>query len=175
MTKRARRTLSPEFKLEAVRLVIEQGQPVSQVARELELRPEQLRHWRQRLRASGAVARPTTARLNLEEENRQLRRQLEVARQERDFAKSGGVLRERPARRYAMIAQYRAEYPLRLLCRVLAVSPAGFSAWQRRAPSARQQAATRLGVAVAAVHRQRIMDTLFCYPTVQRSPAKYIS
>lgn len=52
-----------------------------------------------------------------------------------------------------MIAQYRSEYPLRLMCRVLAVSPAGFYAWQHRAPSARQQADTRLGVAVAAVHR----------------------
>jgi transposase InsO family protein len=53
-----------------------------------------------------------------------------------------------------MIAQYRAEYPLRLMCRVLAVSPAGFYAWQRRPPSLRQQADTRLGVAVAAIHRQ---------------------
>lgn len=35
-----------------------------------------------------------------------------------------------------MIAQHREEYPLRLMCRVLAVSPAGFYAWQRghRAP-----------------------------------------
>ena len=90
MKKRARRTFSPEFKLEAVRLVVEQGRPVSHVARELELRPEQLRHWKQQLQASGAVARPA-ARLILEEENRQLRRQLEVARQERDFAKKAAA------------------------------------------------------------------------------------
>jgi transposase-like protein len=36
------------------------------------------------------VARPA-ARLSLEEENRQLRRQLEVARQERDFAKKAAA------------------------------------------------------------------------------------
>jgi transposase InsO family protein len=53
-----------------------------------------------------------------------------------------------------MIAQHRAEYPLRLMCRVLAVSPAGFYAWQRRGPSARQQENTRLGVQVAAFHRR---------------------
>jgi len=53
-----------------------------------------------------------------------------------------------------MIAQHRAEYPLRLMCRVLAVSPAGYYAWQRRRPSARQQADTRLRVTVAALHRQ---------------------
>lgn len=53
-----------------------------------------------------------------------------------------------------MIAQHRAEYPLRLMCRVLAVSPAGFYAWQRREPSARQQDDTLLGVQIAAFHRR---------------------
>jgi transposase InsO family protein len=53
-----------------------------------------------------------------------------------------------------MIAQHRAEYPLRLMCRVLTVSPAGFYAWQRRAPSARQSADTLLQVQVAAFHRR---------------------
>lgn len=53
-----------------------------------------------------------------------------------------------------MIAQYRGQYPLRLMCRVLAVSPAGFYAWQRRAPSARAREDTRLRVTVAALHRQ---------------------
>jgi transposase InsO family protein len=53
-----------------------------------------------------------------------------------------------------MIAQYRGQYPLRLMCRVLAVSPAGFYAWQRRPPSGRQREDTRLRVTVAALHRQ---------------------
>jgi transposase-like protein len=42
---RPRRSFSSEFKLEAVRLVVEGGRPVSQVARELDVRPEQLRGW----------------------------------------------------------------------------------------------------------------------------------
>ena len=53
-----------------------------------------------------------------------------------------------------MIAQHRADYPLRLMCRVLAVSPSGFYAWQRRPPSARQGQDTRLRVTIAALHRQ---------------------
>lgn len=53
-----------------------------------------------------------------------------------------------------MIAQFLGQYPLRLMCRVLQVSPAGFYAWQRRAPSARQEQDTRLGVAIAAAHRR---------------------
>ena len=53
-----------------------------------------------------------------------------------------------------MIAQHRAEYPLRLMCRVLAVSPAGFYDWQRRPPSARQRQDALLRVQVAAFHRR---------------------
>lgn len=53
-----------------------------------------------------------------------------------------------------MIAHYRAEYPLRLMCRVLAVSPAGFYAWQRRPLSARAHDDARLRVTVAALHRR---------------------
>lgn len=53
-----------------------------------------------------------------------------------------------------MIAHHRGEYPLRRMCRVLAVSPAGFYAWQRRPPSAHAREDARLAVAVAALHRQ---------------------
>lgn len=53
-----------------------------------------------------------------------------------------------------MIAQHRGQYPLRLMCRVLAVSPAGFYAWQRRPPSPRERDDARLRVTIAALHRQ---------------------
>lgn len=53
-----------------------------------------------------------------------------------------------------MIAQHRGEYPLRLMCRVLAVTPSGYYAWQRRGPSARAQEDTRLRVQIAAFHRR---------------------
>jgi len=54
--------------------------------------------------------------------------------------------------RYACIAQHRAEYPIRLMCRVLAVSRAGFYAWLERAPSGRAQAEACLRVAIRAIH-----------------------
>ena len=52
MKKRDRRSFSPEFKLEAVRLVTEGGRLLSEVARELVIRPEQLRGWRRQLAAA---------------------------------------------------------------------------------------------------------------------------
>lgn len=46
--------------------------------------------------------------------------------------------------KYACIARHRREHPVRLMCRVLAVSPSGFYAWRKRAPSAHAIADERL-------------------------------
>jgi putative transposase len=56
--------------------------------------------------------------------------------------------------RFRFIAAEKATFPVRLLCRTLLVSRAGFYAWQRRAPSARSQADERLGVEIAAIHAE---------------------
>lgn len=87
---RERRSFTPEFKLEAVRLVQDSGRPLAQVARELRLRPDLLRSWRRQLEAAGAgppPVRPGPA----EEEVRRLKRELEVMRQERDFLKKAAA------------------------------------------------------------------------------------
>lgn len=60
--------------------------------------------------------------------------------------------------KHACIARYRSEAPVRLLCRVLGVSPSGFYAATasregRRAPSARARANQRLLVAIRGIHR----------------------
>ena len=44
--RRARRSFTLEFKLEAVRLVTEEGRTVVDVARDIDVRPEQLRAWK---------------------------------------------------------------------------------------------------------------------------------
>lgn len=54
--------------------------------------------------------------------------------------------------RYACIARHRGEYPVRLMCRVLAVWPSGFYAAQRRAPSARARRDQGLRLKVREVH-----------------------
>ena len=60
--------------------------------------------------------------------------------------------------RFAFIAAERARFPVRLLCRTLQVSRAGFYAWQARPPAPRVRADERLGLEIAAIHaasRQR--------------------
>jgi transposase len=84
--RRARRSFSLEFKLEAVRLVTEEGRSVVAVARDIDVRPEQVRAWKRHFQETGLVTAPPVSD-HPEEENRRLRRELEVVRQERDFLK----------------------------------------------------------------------------------------
>ncbi len=56
--------------------------------------------------------------------------------------------------RFAFIATEKAAFPVRLLCRTLQVSRAGFYAWQARPPAPRVQADERLGLEIAVIHAE---------------------
>ena len=91
--RRARRAFTTEFKAEAVRLVAErraEGATLAHVGRELDVRPDQLRAWmrRQRRNAEGGGPMPGES---MEQENRRLRRENAVLRQEHAFAKKVAV------------------------------------------------------------------------------------
>jgi len=89
--RRERREFSDEFKGEAVRLAAARratGGTLTQVGRELDVRPDQLRAWSRRQgHASGAGIPGET----VEQENRRLRREVAVLRQEQAFAKKVAV------------------------------------------------------------------------------------
>ena len=83
-----RRRYSREFKIEAVRLVIEGGQSIAETARELGINANLLGRWKQQLTADGEQAFPGKGRMKpLEDEVRRLQRELKKVRQERDFLK----------------------------------------------------------------------------------------
>ncbi len=90
--RRTRREFSPEFKAEAVRMVTERrgsGETLAQVGRELDVRPDQLRAWVRQARESGTGSQ--VAGESVEQENRRLRREIAVLRQEQAFAKKVAV------------------------------------------------------------------------------------
>ena len=83
-----RRHFTGEFKRNAVQLVTEKGMPVGKVARELDIHPNVLHQWRRRLLKDGEKAfvgkghaRPEGAEI------KQLRKELERVREERDILK----------------------------------------------------------------------------------------
>ena len=91
--RRERRAFDAVFKADAVRLLQERravGVPVAQVARELDVRPEQLRLWAHSAGANqtGVTSPPGET---LEQEVRRLRRENETLRQEQAFAKKVAV------------------------------------------------------------------------------------
>ncbi len=57
--------------------------------------------------------------------------------------------------RYAFIEAEKATYPVRVPCRCLAVSRAGYYGWSGRGPSARSLEDQRLGAAVAAIFKAK--------------------
>lgn len=68
--------------------------------------------------------------------------------------------------KYACITRHRGEYPLRLMCRVLAVGHAGYYAWRRRSPSAHAIADERLLLNVRIAYRAS--DGTYGAPRVHR-------
>lgn len=84
---RQRRSFTPEFKAEAVRIARTPGKSSAQVARELDLTVTCLRAW---VKQADVDARPTAqGPLTTDErtELTRLRRELRVVEQERDFLK----------------------------------------------------------------------------------------
>ena len=83
-----RRGFSREFKVEAVRQVVEQDRAVAAVARDLEISRHLLYRWKRQLEAEAKDAFPGHGRMQPEQEEvRRLRRELATAREERDFLK----------------------------------------------------------------------------------------
>ena len=118
---KARRTFTPEFKVQAVKLVTEQGKSIAEVARDLDLGESLLRGWkdgarrrrrrglprpRQPARPGGGAAPPP-------------RREQAAPDGARHFKKSDGLLREGVVVRYGFIEAHRGRWPVRLMCRVL--------------------------------------------------------
>src|SRR5438128_5377599 len=88
-----RRTYTPEFKAEAVRLVTEPGYSVAEAARSLSIHETLLRSWKQAREAQGDQAFPGHGKLlPFEEELRRLRAENQRLRAERDILKKAAAL-----------------------------------------------------------------------------------
>jgi putative transposase len=56
--------------------------------------------------------------------------------------------------KYQFIDDHRQEWPVRLICEVLEVSPGGHYGWRRRPPCARQERREILAAEIEAIHRE---------------------
>ena len=92
-----RRTYSREFKLEAVRLAETSGKSIKQLEKDLGIGEGCIRQWKRKLAAEGWYAFPGHGKLPPDEERvRQLERELEIVRQERDILKKAVAIFSHP-------------------------------------------------------------------------------
>ena len=68
--------------------------------------------------------------------------------------------------RYACVARHRGEFKVRLMCRVLGVSPSGYYVWRHRGPSARMIADERVLLHIRVAHRAS--DGTYGAPRIHR-------
>jgi len=83
---RAKRVYTPEYRAEAVALVLSSDKPIAAIARDLGLGESTLGNWVAKAKQNGVV---TDKELDVSEraELKRLREELRVARMERDFLK----------------------------------------------------------------------------------------
>ena len=89
-----RKKYTKEFKLEAVRLVVEKDRPARQIALDLGINESLLHQWKSRALKDGDLAFPgngRTATNDLEEENRKLRKELAQVKQDREILKKAAA------------------------------------------------------------------------------------
>jgi transposase len=88
---RVRRSFTAEFKAGAVRLVIDEGKSVGQVARELDLTESALRNWVERARADRGTGKPGALTTAEREELFRLRKENRVLAEEREILKKAAA------------------------------------------------------------------------------------
>ncbi|EPY6137848.1 IS3 family transposase, partial [Salmonella enterica subsp. enterica] len=127
-----------EFKIEAVKQVVDRGYSVSSVATRLDITTHSLYAW---IKKYGPDSSTNKELSDAQAEILRLQKELKRVTDERDiFKKSRGVLRKAVRLRYAFIRDNTRCWPVRLLCRVLDVHPSGFYAWLQQPHSQREQA-----------------------------------
>ncbi|EBG1911127.1 TPA: IS3 family transposase [Klebsiella aerogenes] len=131
-----------EFKIEAVKQVVDRSYSVSSVATRLDITTHSLYAW---IKKYGPDSSTNKEQSDAQAEIRRLQKELKRVTDERDiFKKSRGVLRKAVRLRYAFIRDNICCWPVRLLCRVLDVHPSGFYAWFKQPYSQRHQVDLRL-------------------------------
>jgi len=88
--RRPRRRFDEDFKAQAVRLVLDEGQSVGSVARDLDLTETALREWVKRARADRTKGKTGLTTAEREELTR-LRRENRILQEERDILKKAAA------------------------------------------------------------------------------------
>jgi transposase len=88
-----RRQFTKEFKVEAVRLIVEEGRRISELSRELGVGENSLNRWKKKYEEGKIEPFPGKGRQSPEDaELRRLKRENEILRMERDILKKAAAI-----------------------------------------------------------------------------------
>ena len=91
---KTRRKYTKEFKIETVRLMVDQGRTARSVAKDLGLNEAMLYQWKSQLLKDGDLAFPGNGKAaisEIEAENRRLRKELADVKQDREILKKAAA------------------------------------------------------------------------------------
>ncbi|MEM0514665.1 IS3 family transposase [Pseudoalteromonas sp. YIC-827] len=131
-----------EFKIEAVKQVVDRGHSISDVAKRLDVTSHSLYAW---VKKYGPDSKQHNELSDAQAEIRRLQKELKRTTEERDLLKKGrGILRKAVRLRYAFIKENSDSWPVRWLCKMFDVHPSGYYAWNKQPQSKRAKANQRL-------------------------------
>ena len=147
-----RRKFTPEFKSEAVRLVVDTSRPIAEVAREIGVHEGTLGNWVNQYRAETRRRRAAIDAAGAGAAAGTRAGEPRVADEDGVLGKGGRLFRPgvSVSEKYSFIDAEKAHYPVVKMCTWLKVSTSGFYAWQDRPASATTRRRARLAVLVQA-------------------------
>ncbi|WP_091027201.1 IS3 family transposase [Glycomyces harbinensis] len=133
-----RRKFSPQYKAEAVQMVVQTGRTFAEVARDLGINPTTLGNWVNAWKDEHPETSPEESPVDRARIS-ELEAEVARLRMENEFLKKGrGLLREDAgvAERCALIEAEKAHYEITWMCRLLGVARSTFYYWKNRAETA---------------------------------------
>ncbi|WP_444936539.1 IS3 family transposase [Microbulbifer sp. JMSA004] len=120
---RQRRPFSPEFKLEAARLVVDQGYSITEAARSLDVGTTAIRRWVKQLEAERGGETPASKALTTEQQKiQELEARINRLEREKEIPKKGyRSLDVRRDESYALIDRLSEQEPVELVCKAFEI------------------------------------------------------
>src|SRR5664280_1721499 len=148
-----RRKFTPEFRDEAVKMVIETARPIAEIARDIHVNEGTLGNWVHKYRVEHVEEEPALSvserarRRALEREDRELRMKTEFLGEAAAFLRPGVSV----SSKYEFIDAEKARYPVVKMCEWMAVSTSGFYEWRGRPSSATNSRRAELRLLIGKV------------------------
>ncbi|MCX7920539.1 MAG: IS3 family transposase [Clostridia bacterium] len=136
----SRRSYDRQFKMAAVKLVLEGTMSVSEVAKELSIHYNSLYRWISEFEEYGESAFPGhgSALYNSQYEIKKFKRENEELRAELELLKKfPGLLEEKECIRFQYLNENQSKYNIKKACKTLNISRSGFYEYLNRKPSKR--------------------------------------